>query len=158
MSIHVSIAHQRLTLLDSDQPLRDFPISTSKHGVGEIRGSFKTPRGKHVIRAKLGADQPIGAVFLGRRTTGEIYSDQLARQYPERDWILTRIMWLSGTEVGRNRLGEVDTMRRFIYIHGTPESDRLGVPGSIGCVRMANGDIVDLFDLVSVGTIVDIQP
>jgi lipoprotein-anchoring transpeptidase ErfK/SrfK len=107
-----------------------------------------------VIRAKIGAGQPVGAVFRGRRPTGEVYSPALAREHPGRDWILTRILWLSGTEVGRNRLGNVDTMRRYIYIHGTP--DALGVPGSVGCIRMANRDIVDLFDLVPLLTVVQI--
>ena len=109
-----------------------------------------------VVRAKIGGGAPLDAVFRGRRATGEIYSPELARAHPNRDWILTRILWLSGTEIGKNRLGTVDTMRRYIYIHGTPDTERLGVPGSIGCVRMANRDIVELYDLVPAGTIVDI--
>lgn len=108
------------------------------------------------MRAKIGAGEPENAVFRGRRTTGEIYSAALAKAHPDRDWILTRILWLSGTEVGRNRLGEVDTMRRYIYIHGTPDTEPLGVPGSIGCIRMRNRDIIELFDLVPAGTRVDI--
>jgi len=108
------------------------------------------------VRAKIGAGAPLNAVFRGRRPTGEIYSAALASAHPDRDWILTRILWLSGTEIGRNRLGRVDTMRRYIYIHGTPDTEPLGVPGSIGCIRMANGDVVELFDLVEVGTVVDI--
>ena len=109
-----------------------------------------------MIRAKIGAGAPLGAVFRGRRPTGEIYSEELARAQPGRDWILTRILWLSGTEVGKNRLGDVDTMRRYIYIHGTPDSTPLGVPGSIGCVRIGNAAIVELFDLVPAGTRVEI--
>jgi lipoprotein-anchoring transpeptidase ErfK/SrfK len=98
----------------------------------------------------------LNAVFRGRRPTGEIYSAELARAQPDRDWILTRILWLSGTEIGRNRLGSVDTMRRYIYIHGAPDSEPLGSPSSIGCVRMASADVAELFELVPVGTVVDI--
>jgi lipoprotein-anchoring transpeptidase ErfK/SrfK len=136
--------------------LKTYRVSTSKHGAGEVRGSFKTPRGRHIVRAKIGAGAALNTVFRGRRATGEIYSSELALANPGRDWILTRILWLSGTEVGRNRLGQVDTMRRYVYIHGTPDTEPLGVPGSIGCIRMANHDIVELFDRVATGTPVDI--
>ena len=139
-----------------DAVVKTYAVSTSKHGAGELSGSFKTPRGRHVVRAKIGAGAPLNAVFRGRRPTGEIYSAALARANPDRDWILTRILWLSGTEIGRNRLGPVDTMRRYIYIHGAPDTEPLGVPGSIGCIRMANRDVVELFDLVPAGTVVDI--
>ncbi len=121
-----------------------------------MRESFKTPRGRHLVRAKIGVGQPVNAVFRGRRPTGEIYSAGLAATHPDRDWILTRILWLSGTEVGRNRLGNVDTMRRYIYIHGAPDEAMLGTPASIGCIRMSNHDVVDLFAAVPVGTVVDI--
>ncbi|HEY8521230.1 MAG TPA: L,D-transpeptidase [Gammaproteobacteria bacterium] len=157
LEIRVSLAEQRLFLLEGGCAVRTYLVSTSKHGAGELRGSYRTPRGRHVVRAKIGAGAPIGTVFRGRRPTGEIYSEALARAHPGRDWILTRILWLSGLEVGRNRLGEVDTMRRYIYIHGTPDSTELGVPGSIGCIRMANADIVELFDRVPVGTVVSIE-
>ena len=156
LSIRVLLAEQRLDLLRGGAPVATYPVSTSKHGAGELRDSFKTPRGEHLIRAKIGADQPLNAVFRGRRPTGEIYSPELALLHPNRDWILTRILWLSGTELGKNRLGNVDTMRRYIYIHGTPDSETLGVPGSIGCIRMANLDIVELFDRVPLGTRVQI--
>lgn len=156
MSIRVSLAAQRLELWRGGQLVRSYAASTSKHGAGEVKGSYKTPRGRHAIRAKIGRGAPLNAVFRGRRPTGEIYSPELARAQPGRDWILTRILWLSGLEVGRNRLGNVDTMRRYIYIHGTPDTEDLGVPGSIGCIRMGNNDIVELFDLVPVGTIVEI--
>ncbi|MBN1239989.1 MAG: L,D-transpeptidase, partial [Gammaproteobacteria bacterium] len=136
---------------------RSFAVSTSKHGAGEIEGSHRTPRGRHVVRARIGAGAPLGAVFRGRRPTGEIYSPELAAAQPGRDWILTRILWLSGTEVGRNRLGPVDTMRRYIYIHGAPDTEPMGVPGSIGCIRMRNAEIVELFDLVPAGTVVEID-
>jgi L,D-transpeptidase YbiS len=108
------------------------------------------------VRAKVGAGAPLNAVFRGRRPTGQIYSAALARANPGRDWILTRILWLSGTEIGKNRLGPVDTMRRYIYIHGAPDTEPLGSPSSIGCIRMANRDVVELFDLVPAGTVVDI--
>jgi lipoprotein-anchoring transpeptidase ErfK/SrfK len=156
LGLRVSLTEQALTLLRGERPWRRFAVSTSRHGAGEAEGSHQTPRGRHIVRAKIGAGAPLDTVFRGRRPTGEIYSAALARAFPERDWILTRILWLSGTEVGRNRLGNVDTMRRYIYIHGTPDTEALGVPGSIGCIRMANRDIVELFDLVPVGTIVDI--
>jgi lipoprotein-anchoring transpeptidase ErfK/SrfK len=155
-TIRIALAAQRLDLLQGGAEIKSYAISTSKHGAGERAGSHQTPRGAHLIRAKIGAGAPLGAVFRGRRPTGEIYSEALALAHPGRDWILTRILWLSGLEVGRNRLGEVDTMRRYIYIHGTPDSMTLGSPGSIGCVRMANAAIVELFDLVPAGTRVEI--
>jgi len=120
-------------------------------GVGQQYGSFCTPLGRHVVRAKIGANSPPNTVFVGRRPTGEIYSPELAAQFPGRDWILTRILWLSGCEPGFNRLGGVDTMRRYIYIHGSPDSTEMGKPGSIGCIRMRNDDIIRLFDQVPVG-------
>jgi lipoprotein-anchoring transpeptidase ErfK/SrfK len=116
-----------------------------------------TPRGRHIVRARIGAGLPIGSVFVGRRPTGEIYSEELASQFPGRDWILTRILWLRGLEPGRNRFGEVDSMRRYIYIHGTPDDQPMGVPRSHGCIRMRNDDIVDLFDDVPAGAVVDIM-
>jgi len=154
--IRVEIAQQCLTLLTGERVVERYAASTSKFGAGERSGSFKTPRGRHIVRAKVGAGAPRGAVFVGRRPTGEIYSDALARAEPDRDWILSRILWLSGTEVGKNRLGVVDTMRRFIYIHGAPDSVDLGVPGSMGCIRMSNDAVIELFDIVPVGTVVDI--
>jgi L,D-transpeptidase YbiS len=157
LTLSVSLAAQELTVLRRGELWQRYRVSTSKHGGGEVRGSYQTPRGRHVVRAKIGAEAPLDSVFRGRRPTGEIYTAALAREFPERDWILTRILWLSGTEVGRNRLGNVDTMRRYIYIHGTPDTEELGVPGSIGCIRMRSRDIVELFDLVPVGTIVDIN-
>lgn len=152
----VDLAAQTLSLDDDAGNTMVFTVSTSKYGAGERQGSLQTPRGKHIVRAKIGSGAPLGAVFVARRPTGELYSAELAAREPERDWILTRILWLSGTEVGRNRLGEVDTMRRYIYIHGAPDSDPMGVPGSIGCIRMSNRDVVDLFERVAVGTPVDI--
>jgi lipoprotein-anchoring transpeptidase ErfK/SrfK len=131
-------------------------VSTSKFGIGETNNSFKTPRGEHCIRAKIGNGAPTNSVFVGRRATGEIFEEKFRTLYPGRDWILTRILWLSGKEVGFNRLGTVDTMRRYIYIHGSPDGVQMGTPGSIGCIRMRNADVIDLFDRVSVGDSVHI--
>jgi L,D-transpeptidase YbiS len=155
--IDIDLSRQKLRLYEGDRLLREYPVSTAARGAGEKNGSFCTPRGRHKIRAKIGAGAAEGAVFAARRPTGEVYSAQLGRQFPGRDWILTRILWLSGLEPGRNRLGEVDTMRRYIYLHGTPAETALGTPGSHGCVRMANRDIIELFDLVDAGTEVDIH-
>jgi len=149
MKLLVSVARQSMTVLgDAGEVLREYAVSTAKAGVGEVSGSFQTPRGRHVIRAKIGAGQPENTVFVRRRPTGEQWTPALAEQFPGRDWILTRILWLSGREAGRNRLGQVDTMRRYVYIHGSPDSAEMGVPGSHGCIRMRNADIVELFDLV----------
>ncbi len=137
--------------------VQEYPVSTAKNGVGEQRGSECTPRGQHIIRAKIGAQEKINSVFVGRRLTGEIFSEDLRASYPERDWILTRILWLSGLEAGKNRLGKVDTMRRYIYIHGCPDSDAMGEASSHGCIKMRNSDLVELFDKVSIGTNVTIK-
>ena len=153
MRILIDIPSQSLELYDAQNMLvRCYPVSTGANGVGEESGSFCTPRGKHVVRAKIGGGQPLNTVFVRRRPTGEIYTPELGAQFPRRDWILTRILWLSGKEPGYNRLGTCDTMRRFIYIHGTPDTTEIGKPGSHGCVRMRNADLVELFDLVPVGT------
>jgi len=158
MRIEIDIAKQELVLQDADgNPVRTYAVSTSKYGAGEKNGSFCTPRGKHVIRARIGAGQPPNAVFVRRRPSGEIWTPELHARFPGRDWILTRILWLSGCEPGRNRLGDVDTMRRYIYIHGTHELAEMGRPGSIGCIRMRNADIIELFDLVPAYTSVEIE-
>jgi hypothetical protein len=157
MKINVYVAVQQLELQnDAGLVLRRIAMSTAKNGVGELQGSYCTPRGRHIVRAKIGAGCAVNTVFVGRRPSGEIYTPQLGMQFPKRDWILTRILWLSGCEVGFNRLGNGDTMRRYIYIHGTPDTTQLGVPGSHGCIRMRNNDLLELFDLVSVGTVVEI--
>lgn len=143
MTIEIDIGGQELRFEG-----RGYRISSSRNGVGEKNGSFCTPRGRHIVRAKIGAGQPLNAVFVRRRPTGEIWTPALHAAQPGRDWILTRILWLSGCEKGFNRLGEVDTMRRYIYIHGSPEAAEMGRPGSIGCIRMRGEDIRDLFDRV----------
>jgi predicted GNAT family N-acyltransferase len=157
MLIRISLPQQTLELHDAvGRLLARYPVSTAKNGAGEQSGSYCTPRGRHIIRAKVGAGQTANTVFVRRRPTGEIWTPELAAQFPGRDWILTRILWLSGCEPGKNRLGQVDTMRRFVYIHGSPDTVAMGVPGSIGCVRMKNKDIIALFDRVPVYTPVDI--
>jgi L,D-transpeptidase YbiS len=157
LKIFIYIPAQTLELLDQNgKLLRRYLISTGANGAGEENGSFCTPRGKHVIRAMIGAGLQENAVFVKRRPTGEIYSPDLGAQQPGRDWILTRILWLSGCESGYNRGGSCDTMRRYIYIHGTPDGTELGKPGSRGCIRMRNAELVELFNLVTVGTEVEI--
>lgn len=157
MHLEIDLTRQVLRAWSEGRARREFAISSGANGVGEINGSGCTPRGKHVVRARIGSGLASGAVFKTRRPTGEIWSPELHQQYPGRDWILTRILWISGTQVGRNRLGCVDTFRRYIYLHGTPPTTRLGMPGSKGCVRIANGEIIELFDWVSVGTEVDLH-
>jgi len=149
--ITIQISSQSLQF-DSKSLTKRYFISSAKNGIGQLSGSGCTPLGHHQIRAKIGYDAALNAVFKGRRLTGEIYSSQLAAKYPNRDWILTRILWLSGKEKTYNRLGNVDSMRRYIYIHGTPDSEPMGVPLSHGCIRMRNADLIELFDIVSVGT------
>jgi len=149
MKIEIDLPTQILTLReDSGGIVRKYPVSTAKTGAGEQDGSLCTPRGRHIVRAKIGAGHPLGAVFRGRRPTGEVWTPELGAKHPGRDWILTRILWLSGCEPGFNRLGKVDTMRRLVYIHGTADSAPMGQPASHGCVRMRNGEIAELFDLV----------
>jgi lipoprotein-anchoring transpeptidase ErfK/SrfK len=157
MKIQIDVEKQELRALEDGRVLKRYSVSTSKFGLGEKNGSFCTPRGAHIVRAKIGAGEPLGAVFVRRRPTGEVWTPELHERYPGRDWILTRILWLSGCERGRNRLGEVDTMRRYIYIHGTPDTAELGKPGSIGCVRMRNRDVAQLFDLLPPYTEVEIR-
>lgn len=155
MHIEISISQQTLTLFDEFGGVKaKYLVSTAANGTGCIKNSGCTPLGAHIIRAKIGANAPENAVFVGRRFTGEICTPELMTQFPARDWILTRILWLSGKESGKNRLGNVDTMQRYIYIHGSPDSAEMGKVGSHGCVRMRNKDIVELYDLVAVGTAV----
>ncbi len=154
MRVTVDLSAQTLSLWQGGLLQKNWRVSTAANGPGEISGSACTPRGRHIIRAKIGAGAAIGTVFKARRVASDVpcYLPEMCARYPGRDWILTRILWLSGCEVGINRLGCVDTMRRYIYIHGTPHLDALGTPASHGCIRMGNADIVELFDLVSTGT------
>lgn len=148
--LHISIADQRLYGFAAGRLLVSYPVSTALNGPGELSGSNCTPRGLHEVRARIGADLPLSAVLRGRRWTGEVWSEALHAQFPGRDWILSRILWLSGREPGFNRLGKVDSMRRYIYIHGTPDTEPMGVPRSHGCVRMRNTDLLELFPRVPV--------
>lgn len=150
--LHVDLPTQTLTLRDGARALASWPVSTGAAGPGERDGSGGTPRGWHYIRARIGAGMPAGTAFRGRRPTGEVWSPELEAVQPGRDWVLTRILWLCGLEPGRNRGGEVDTFRRYIYIHGTPEDQPMGEPRSHGCIRMRNADVIELFDRVSAGT------
>lgn len=123
-------------------------VSTAVNGAGERNGSGCTPRGLHQIRARIGDGLPKGAVLKGRRWTGETWTPALHEEFPGRDWILSRILWLSGCEQGRNRMGEVDTFRRYIYLHGTPDCEPMAVPLSYGCIRLRNDDLLELFPRV----------
>ena len=154
--IEVDLSRQELTLFAPAAAVVRYSVSTALNGPGELANSECTPRGRHVVRARIGSGLAVGAVLRGRRPTGEIYTPELAARYPDRDWILTRILWLSGCEPGRNRLGAVDSMRRYIYIHGTSEEDKIGQPASIGCIRMLNKDIVELYRNVKPGCEVNI--
>lgn len=154
--IIIHLAEQRLMLLEGDAERAAYSVSTSMNGAGEREGSECTPRGHHVVSEKFGAGAPAGTVFVGRKPTGEVWSPALDAAHPERDWILTRILWLEGREDHRNRGGDVDTKQRYIYIHGAPDSAPMGVPRSHGCIRMRNADVIELFDRVPEGTPVDI--
>jgi len=149
--LDISIGTQQLCIVENGHVVKSYPVSTAKNGAGELMGSECTPTGWHRIRAKIGADKPMQTVFVGRRATGEIYNADLARQYPQRDWILTRILWLGGLEPGKNRYGKVDTTWRYIYIHGCPDELMTGSPDSHGCIRMKNSDVLDLFNRVDAG-------
>ncbi|MCU1732771.1 MULTISPECIES: L,D-transpeptidase [unclassified Pseudomonas] len=146
--LHISLADQCLYGFSQGRLVVRLPVSTALNGPGENNGSGCTPRGLHQVRAKIGVGLPQGAVLRGRRWTGETWTPDLHAQFPGRDWILSRILWLSGCEPGRNRLGAVDTFRRYIYLHGTPDTEPMGVPLSHGCVRLRNADLVSLFERV----------
>lgn len=152
LAIDIDLDRQRLRLVEGARTLAEYPVSTARNGPGERMHSECTPRGRHAIAEKIGAGAAAGTVFVGRVPTGEIYTPALAAEHPGRDWILTRILWLEGLEPGVNRGGDLDSKARYIYIHGTPDETDMTRPGSRGCVRMRNADIIALFDLVEVGT------
>ncbi|MCG8325585.1 MAG: L,D-transpeptidase [Thiotrichales bacterium] len=155
--IEVSIPDQTLNLVDNDNVIQAYRVSTARNGAGELQDSECTPTGEHVISEKIGDGEPVNSVFVGRVPTGEIYTSGLRRQFPDRDWILTRILWLSGCEPGRNQGGRVDSRDRYIYIHGAPDDVEMGIPGSRGCIRMRNHDVIELFDKVDIATRVVIR-
>ena len=155
--IEINIGEQRLRLFNDNRVVRKYSVSTAKNGPGERMDSECTPRGIHVIAEKIGDGCSMNTVFVNRQPTGEIYSSELKQRHPDRDWILTRILWLQGLEQGTNLGGDVDSYNRFIYIHGSPDDVPMGNPGSRGCIRMQNEDVIDLFDRVSVNTRVFIR-
>lgn len=155
--IRISIADQALRFYCNQTLQASYSVSTAAKGTGQSSGSFCTPLGRHRIRIKIGEGQPLNSVFVGRRPTGEVYDPELACEHPDRDWILSRILWLTGCESGFNRGGSVDSLRRYIYIHGTPDTEPMGLPASHGCVRMRNCDLLELFDKVQNGCTVNIE-
>ena len=158
--IIINIAKQSLSLYEHNAEICHYEVSTAKNGIGSQQDSGCTPLGQHIIAQKIGGHEPINAVFIGRVPTGEIYSTEFGAQYPERDWILSRILWLQGLEEGINKgsnsQGGCDTYQRYIYIHGTPDDEPMDLPLSHGCVRMRNQDIVDLYDQIKEGISVTI--
>ena len=158
MEIEISITNQELILRDDNGVIKTYKISTSKFGEGSTENSFKTPLGKHEIKKMIGKDVIIGGRFIGRVHTGQIfpiYSDQ--EIYVKEDVVQSRILWLSGLENNINKGIGVDSFARYIYIHGTPEEWLLGSKASKGCIRMSNKDVIELFDKVHEGMIVNIK-
>ena len=155
--LHINLSSQTLLLKTGETIVKEYPISSAKNGPGEEMDSECTPRGKHIIAEKIGEGCEINTVFAGRIATSEIYTPEMRQQNPQRDWIITRILWLRGTEPGINQAGNVDSYKRYIYIHGTPDDVAMDKPGSRGCIRMRNADVIELFEQVSVGTSVVIQ-
>jgi lipoprotein-anchoring transpeptidase ErfK/SrfK len=152
MEIHVSISDQRLFVIENGDTLKNYPVSTSKYGIGNESGSYKTPIGHHVIAKKYGADAAIGAIFKARINTGRVAEIITEPRNDDNDYVTTRILWLRGTEPGVNRGEGIDSFHRYIYIHGTHEEGLIGQPASHGCIRMYNRDVIELYDLVEVGT------
>lgn len=155
--LHINLSSQTLRIMTGETVVKEYPISSAKNGPGEQMDSECTPRGKHIIAEKIGEGCEINTVFTGRIATGEIYTPEMRQQNPQRDWIITRILWLRGTQLGINQDGKVDSYERYIYIHGTPDDVEIGTPGSRGCIRMRNLDVIELFDKLSVGISVVIQ-
>lgn len=154
--IRISLSKQQLQLCDADLAIQTWPISSAANGAGQTMNTGCTPLGRHRLRLKIGQGCAPNTVFIGRRPTGEIYTDALGADQPQRDWILSRILWLTGCEPGYNRGGQCDTLRRYIYIHGTPDSEPMGIPVSHGCIRMRNDALIQLFEQVANGDLVDI--
>lgn len=157
-SININVTQQQLRLLDEEgHLLHQYPVSTSKYGTGNENGSEKTPLGLHRIKHKLGGAMPVNEVYIGRVPHGNLEECvQQGVDLPD-DVIMSRIMWLEGMEPGRNQGGYVDSYQRYIYIHGTNHEENIGTPSSIGCIRMCNADVVEMFRLVEVGSEVLIE-
>ena len=155
--IIVDISEQRLYLYNNDNLVQSFPVSTSKYGEGQIENSFKTPLGLHEIKEKIGDKEPINTIFTARENTNKIAEIQINPNDTENDFVTSRILWLDGLENGINRGVGVDSYSRYIYIHGTHEEGLIGQKASHGCIRMFNNDVIELFDMVSEGTKVQIR-
>ena len=155
--IHISIEQQRLSGFSGGREACTYPVSTALAGPGELNGSGCTPRGRHRVRARIGEGQPLASVFIGRRPTGEVWTRELAAANPQRDWILTRILWLCGEQPGFNRGGNCDSQRRYIYLHGTGDDQPMGIALSHGCIRLCNADMLALFDMTPAGCAVLIE-
>lgn len=150
--LHVSVAEQSLTLYDGrGLPQKRYTVSTAKNGVGERVNSYQTPRGWHRVCERIGDDVAPDTIIYRRKVTPWKYTPQLAAEYPDKDWILTRILWLCGMEPGKNQGGDVDSYDRAIYIHGAGQHVPFGTPTSRGCVRMRNEDVIELYNLTANG-------
>lgn len=150
--IRVGIKSQTLVLFDPwGREQRHYVVSTARNGVGERVNSYQTPRGWHKVCEKIGDGAEANTIIFRRKVTPWKYTAQLHAEYPNKDWILSRILWLCGEEPGKNQGGEVDSYDRAIYIHGAGEHVQWGVPTSLGCVRMQNGDVIELFNNTSLG-------
>ncbi|WP_249976964.1 L,D-transpeptidase [Vreelandella olivaria] len=150
--LEIDTQKQQLLCWQGRSLIHECLVSTGEAGVGQQEGSGQTPQGWHYIRAAIGDGLPENAVFRGRRWTSEVFSTDLAADYPTRDWILTRILWLCGLETGKNRGGNVDSQRRYIYIHGTPPDQPMGMAASHGCIRLRNHDLLTVFQFALPGT------
>lgn len=149
----VSIRQQHLYVLSAEgRELYGYPISSAKKGTGNFQGSLQTPLGLHCIAEKVGSDCAPGTVFKGRQSTGEIAETELQPRATGVDCITSRILWLQGLEPAFNQGGEVDSYQRYIYIHGTHEEGLIGQPASIGCIRMRNEDVIELYECVKEGS------
>jgi lipoprotein-anchoring transpeptidase ErfK/SrfK len=150
--IEVDISEQRLYLIENSLVKASYPISTSKYGEGSIENSFKTPLGKHSIKEMIGDEAEINTIFTSRINTKRSATIIDQFQDTDNDYVTSRIMWLDGEEDGLNKGGNVDSFRRYIYIHGTHEEGLIGTKASHGCIRMFNYDVIELFNLVNIGT------
>jgi len=152
--IYVSIKQQKLYHIKHDSIIKEYIISSSSYGIGSTLGSNKTPIGLHSIREKFGEKTPINGKMTGRVFYGEIATIYTDETKSKTDDVTSRVLWLEGLEKGKNKGKGIDSFKRYIYIHGTSEEGRLGKPASHGCIRMKNKEVIDLYKLVEVGTLV----